>query len=92
MKIIRLEKNHHYKTSKDYKHLFTLAHATSIVCMVDYESCRDIAATLFHGKTYQIGARGIGYICAFSEKEFLIQCEEYNVEFIVPENILDKFL
>lgn len=82
-----------YCTSTDYKLLAKLARQCSVICIVDYEKIddiviRDVACTT-HGQhrdeeVFQISARGISYIYAFSEDEFIKLCQHRNVEFLVP--------
>lgn len=83
-----------YQTSKDYALLAKLAKEQSIICVVDYVypdsalPLRDVAQTGYqkykHNEHFQIGVRGVGYVNAFCEKEFITLCEMKNVEFIVP--------
>jgi hypothetical protein len=82
-----------YRTSTDYKRLAELARCSSVVCFVDYriakgEPIRDIARTQYSHhrdqEVFVIAARGIGYIHAFGEDEFLKFCSHSNVEFIEP--------
>ena len=81
---IRMSKDHQYKTSRDYQRLYRLLRETVVVCIVDYLDCRDVAATLFFADGANIGARGITYITAFDEDQFVEQCARYNVEFTEP--------
>lgn len=83
-----------YQTSKDYALLAKLAKEQSIICVVDYVCrgielpLRDVSQTGYqkykHNEHFQIGVRAMGYVNAFSEKEFIAFCEMKNVEFIVP--------
>lgn len=94
------ENNHRlaqYNASKDYKRLANLARKASIICLVDYrlrqpvdgvESVRDVARTTVQrsdGKEFfSISARGISYVIAFNEDEFILLCASNNVEFLEP--------
>lgn len=77
-----------YSGSRDYALLAELACADSIICIVDYEGHRDIARTNYMRRgdqeMWSVSARGIGYITAFSQKDFISLCEHRNLEFIVP--------
>lgn len=86
-----------YRTSKDYRRLANLAKQCSVICIVDYNIrpdgdmvFRDVASTQYRryddeaAEIFQISARGSCYAYAFSEDEFIKQCERMNVEFIVP--------
>ena len=101
MNFVREIKN--YQTSKDYAALYALAKSQSVVCIIDNASklmdgtkhvCRDICHTSFHtgnhGDITQLSVRGIGYVWAENEKEFVGQCVSGNVEWIVPHNIESK--
>jgi hypothetical protein len=78
-----------YQTSTDYELLYELAQRESIICIVDYlfdeeTVCRDVAKTnCFDGITVA-SSRGVTYLDAGSEKEFVSQCRRWNVEWIVP--------
>ena len=82
-----------YKTSRNYRRLVELMKQSAVVCIVDYDriaDCRDVAHTLFEENTgrgesmFQISARGIAYIHAFYEEDFIKQCQRANCEFIEP--------
>ena len=83
-----------YKTSKDYRKLWELAKNQSIVCICDYGTfdaeyrCRDIAHTTYYDGNMNVSARGIGYVTVFDYKieEFIKQCEQINLEWIVPNS------
>jgi len=82
--IIRMRKDHHYTTSRDYETLWILAQATGVICIVDSNGCRDIAASIWDGEAMNIGARGISYIYAWDIDGFMSQCRNLNLEYIVP--------
>lgn len=83
-----------YNGSRDYALLATLARSASIICIVDYhfrdlkESWRDVCCTNYSSRRgselWQLSARGISYLTAFDEAEFIRRCESLNVEFFVP--------
>ena len=78
-----------YKTSKDYERLVELMkEGQTIVCFADYNVnervYRDVARARLYTNTFQISARGIGYVWAFDGKDFIQQCNELNITFIDP--------
>lgn len=77
-----------YKGSKDYARLVELAKKQSVICIVTVNGCRDVAKTLCSvdsgAEEWQVGARGIPYICAFTEASFIEKCEAVQLEFIEP--------
>lgn len=77
-----------YKGSRDYARLAELAKAQSVICMVDYQGCRDVAQTLYSDAgdvvIWQVSARGISYSSAFDPTRFIAQCMALNLEFIEP--------
>jgi len=84
-----------YKTSKDYERLFDLAKTQRIICIVDYDTCRDTARTNYNksqkfGESIEINGRGIGYVWAHSKEDFIKQCEREHVEFIEPDGGEEK--
>jgi hypothetical protein len=82
-----------YPTSQDYELLAFLMQRQSLLCIVDYHagdtSCRDVGKTLWSpdGATgvWQLSARGIGYIYAFSRQQFIAECAKAHVEFLIPK-------
>ena len=78
---------HNYSISVDYKMLHELAQTQPIVCFVDYgtnPTPRDVAVSrCSHGVT-QISARGICYIWADTASDFILQCRNNHVEFVLP--------
>lgn len=77
-----------YPVSRDYLRLAELAKAQSIICIVSYESYRDVAKTIFStdgaAGIWHVSARGTGYVLAADLDEFVRQCERVNLEFIEP--------
>jgi hypothetical protein len=80
-----------YTGSRDYQRLTALARRASIICVVDYQSLRDVARTNYMEKRGQelwsVSARGIAYITAFNEADFIALCEHHNVEFLIPPSV-----
>lgn len=80
-----------YQTSRDYERLADEMHRRSVICLVDYSpDCRDVAHTIWSESkdgqgTWQIGARGIGYVHAFNRADFIAKCARYNVEALMPD-------
>ncbi|MBC8740434.1 hypothetical protein F6X40_27750 [Paraburkholderia sp. UCT31] len=77
-----------YNSSRDYARLAELAKTHSVLCIVDYQGFRDVAKTIYSlweiDESWQVGARGIGYVCASSKEDFIKRCESVNLEFIAP--------
>lgn len=84
-----------YNTSRDYAKLWALAQKQDVVCFVDYGMLsRDVCNTSTcmvgikcQGKKsdyVDIVARGICYLSANTESEFIDLCKEEKVEWIVP--------
>lgn len=79
-----------YDISRDYERLADAMQTQSVICIVDYgKDCRDVAHTLWSpsrdGKgVWQLSARGIGYIYAFSRADFISQCTRTNVDALMP--------
>lgn len=82
---IRMDTQHKYRVSRDYKWLWQLCHETPIICIVSYLDCRDIACTLVYGDTVQVSARGISYIYASDEEDFIKQCTQSFLEWIITD-------
>lgn len=86
-----------YATSRDYRALAALARQQSVACEVDYgreqPALRDIARTVYREhdgeELFEIGARGIGYVSAVGEEDFIRQCERANVAFLTPTTALN---
>ncbi len=76
--------------SDNYQQLVELMKQRAIVCLVDYkchpdgnEASRDIAKTTYSpSPSFEVTARGIGYIWANSEAEFINQCQRCNLKFL----------
>lgn len=79
---VRMNNELRYKTNRDYARLWTLLQETSVICIVDYMNCRDIAATIFYDNVAQVSARGITYVWAESYADFERRCQKINLEFI----------
>jgi hypothetical protein len=73
-----------YATSKDHAKLAELMTTQSIVCICRYNTCRDVCQSVYDGRTWMLNARGIGYIYAYEVKDFIAQCEQAEVEWLVP--------
>lgn len=96
---VRIDRGHGYKTSRDYSALYDLALKQAVICIVDYNKSRDTAATIFHGGTLQVSARGICYISAETREDFVSQCGQADLEYLdpesqvaVPDNLCEKCL
>lgn len=88
-RLVRLIADHGYNVSRDYDALYDMARLKSVVCFVDYHECRDIAATIARtGGDVEVSARGISYVWATSQDDFVMQCRRLNVEFIPLPNAL----
>jgi hypothetical protein len=78
-----------YNGSRDYARLAELAQTRSVICLVDYQGCRDVAHTVYSKfdelETWTVGARGIGYISTFDREGFIASCQARNLEFIEPQ-------
>jgi hypothetical protein len=60
-----------------------------VVCFVDFRgdpTIRDVAQTLYErsSESFQVSARGYGYLVAFNREDFLKGCKALNLEFVVP--------
>jgi hypothetical protein len=81
-----------YPTSRDYHQLWKLTHTAAIVCIVDCDpgksDCRDIARTAHSPddlpQLVQIGSRGACYVWAETIEDFIAQCQQCNLEWLVP--------
>ena len=75
-----------YRTSKDYKKLYQRMQKTSLVCIVDYDThggSRDVARTIWYNDMASVSARGVCYVSAIDEKQFVEQCEKTNLKWIL---------
>jgi len=82
-----------YPTSKDYKYLAQLMLEYSIVCFVVNDLRRQVALTQTSKSTldktkgetiYQVSSQGTGWIYAWNKGDFIKQCHECDLQFIVP--------
>lgn len=83
-----------YKTSRDYERLADEMQRQSVICIVDCgKDCRDVAHTLWSPSkdgngVWQLSARGVGYVHAFSRSDFIGQCVRNNVDVLMPNDEL----
>lgn len=76
-----------YPMSEDYELLFELAQNQSVVCEVSYHGkYKDVAQTLFTEDWFEMGIRGLAYFTETTKDDFIKQCRESKVRFIVPNN------
>lgn len=77
-----------YPYSTDYALLADLAQRHSIICVLDYQDCRDVAQTQFFSQEglicWSVRARGTCYISAFDEATFIAKCQKQNLMFLPP--------
>lgn len=78
-----------YPGSRDYDRLAELAKTKSIICLADYQDCRDVAHTIYQAfdsgeESWTVSARGCCYVWAHSKADFIARCALANVEFIEP--------
>lgn len=78
-----------YAGSRDYDRLAELAKAGSLICMVDYQDCRDVAHTIYQSfgpneESWTVSARGTSYVWAQNKADFIARCARANLEFIEP--------
>ena len=101
---MRIPTHQTYNLSNDYEMLIALLEkGHEIACFVDYVTLfangerylsRDIAkadcgqSTLSHKRIYQAGVRGIGYLYGFGKDDFIAQCKESNLAFIIQQDNL----
>ena len=87
--------------SRDYARLIDLASKVSVACCVAYRhedySSRDVAKSNFIKNpddgsiySYQVDARGIGYIWAETEEEFIKACEGSELSFLDVEQLVNN--
>jgi len=80
-----------YKVSKNYNKLWNLMKKQRIVCFVKNYNTTDICSNT-QGKSCEIGARVCVYISPIGhteeelKKDFIKQCKEFELEYIVPDN------
>lgn len=78
-----------YATTTDYLELWNLSHRQSVVCIVDYKGCRDVAQTVSgtaSSGSVQVLARGIMYLLGIDEKDFAQKCDRANLKWLYPES------
>lgn len=77
-----------YAGAKDYAVLAELSKKSSIICIFDYESGRDVARTQYMSKGveeyWSVSSRGMCYISEFSREEFIKQCIKAHLVFLDP--------
>lgn len=85
-----------YQTSHDYQWLVNESRKQSIICIVDYKltsneveyKFRDLGKTIYFEKngneSWQISCRGMSYLTAFNEQDFIKLCIHNHVEFFKP--------
>ena len=83
IKLVRMSNDHQYKTSRDYAVLWDLLQKTPVICILDRYDFRDVACTLFFGSKASVVGRGIRF-SAKTQDSFVHQCEQAELEFIVP--------
>jgi hypothetical protein len=83
IKFVRMSNRHQYKTSRDYVALWALLQNTPVICILDCHDVRDVACTLFFGAKASVVGRGIRF-SAKTQSSFVHQCEQAELEFIVP--------
>ena len=70
----------------NYLELVELMRSSSIICVVDYDHCRDVAHTIYRntsaGEEFEVSVRGLGYITAFSEDDFITGCKSLNLRYL----------
>ena len=80
-----------YKLSRDYHRLWAELQIESVVCFADYHtpveftSTRDVCRTMWTGKTAHVGCRGVCYVWAKNEEDFVRACEAASIEALFPE-------
>jgi hypothetical protein len=75
---------HNYKTSREYTLLADRMERETIVCFCRYISSRDVCHTQFDGTYRMVNSRGFGYIWADSLEDFIRQCEQAELEWLIP--------
>ena len=83
---MKLKRNiENYETSQDFGLLYDLAQRSSVICIANYEGCRDIAHTIADERGYvHISCRGTCYADGRNKKEFVADCERQGIAFIPP--------
>ena len=83
IKFVRMRNDHQYKTSRDYVALWTLLQNTPVICILNYHDVRDVACTMLRGSKVSVAGRCI-YFSGKTQSSFMHQCEQAELEFIVP--------
>lgn len=84
-----------FHLSRNYQKAFELIQrGDRLVCLVDYEDCRDVAIARWNNQgnrhgSLVVGARGIAYLYFFEDQLetndlFIEHCDRLNVEFYLP--------
>jgi len=83
IKFVRMSNCHQYKTSRDYVELWDLLQNTPVICILNYHGFREVACTLLLGSKVSVAGRCI-YFSGKTQSSFMHQCEQAELEFIVP--------
>ena len=83
VKFVRMSNDHQYKTSRDYVALWALLQNTPVICILNYHGFREVACTLLRGSKVSVAGRCI-YFSGKTQSSFMHQCEQAELEFIVP--------
>ncbi len=83
IKFVRMSNCHQYKTSRDYAVLWALLQKTPVICILNYHGFREVACTLLRGSKVSVAGRCI-YFSGKTQSSFMHQCEQAELEFIVP--------
>lgn len=87
-----------YPTSRDYAELWRRAQRESLLCIVDWQECRDVAQTIVtfidepELLSLQVSGRGTCYLHAESPEELAANAARINLEWIVPPSDEKKSL
>lgn len=88
----KIRGSHHplatHPLSANYSLLINLVRNFRLICLLSYNSCRDVAQASFRetpdGPIFEVSARGTTYITAYNEDCFTKECEKWELEFIPP--------
>ncbi len=83
IKFVRMSNDHQYITSRNYAVLWAILQNTPVICILNYHRVRDVACTLLRGSKVSVAGRCI-YFTAKTQSSFMHQCEQAELEFIVP--------
>ena len=81
--------DHHYPVKNDHGLLWEIAQSQPVICIISLAgapSWRDIAATVARDGLTEITSHGLCYAYGRSKAEFIRQCQERRVEFLVAPN------